>query len=84
MILKKKGIRITRSNLKEGKILVLVDLHSKDRVSGGLSETTQAHLGIEEVHHRLLCRRVAVILRRDSVNGEVVDHTSMKQLQYVV
>lgn len=84
MIFFKKGIGITRSNLKEGKILVLVDLHSKDRVSGGLSETTQTHLGIEEVHHRLLRRRVVVILRGDLVNGKVVDHASMKQLRYVV
>lgn len=47
-------ISIQGSNLKEGKILILVDLHCKDRVSRGLSKTTQTHLGIEEVHHRLL------------------------------
>lgn len=28
---------LTGSNLKEGKILILVDLHCKDRVSRGLS-----------------------------------------------
>lgn len=53
----------TLSNLEEGKVLVLVDLHSKNWVPGGLSEATQAHLGIEEVHHRLLHRR-------DGVNGQ--------------
>lgn len=44
------------SHLKEGKILILVDLYCKDRVSRGLSKTTQTHLGIEEVHHGLLQR----------------------------
>lgn len=48
---------VSGSNLEEGKILILVDLHCKDRVSRGLSKTTQTHLGIEEVHHRLLHRR---------------------------
>lgn len=30
-------MRVSGSNLKEGKILILVDLHCKDRVSRGLS-----------------------------------------------
>lgn len=42
------------SHLKKGKILILVYLYCKDRVSRGLSKTTQTHLGIEEVHHGLL------------------------------
>lgn len=45
------------SHLKKGKILILVDLYCKDRVSRGLSKTTQTHLGIEEVHHGLLHNR---------------------------
>lgn len=44
------------SHLKEGKILILVDLYGKNRVSRGLSKTTQTHLGIEEVHHGFLHR----------------------------
>lgn len=47
----------TFSNLEEGKVLVLVDLHSKNWVPRGLSEAAQTHLGIKEVHHRLLHRR---------------------------
>lgn len=41
-------------HLKEGKVLILVDLNCKNRVPRRLSETTQTHLGIEEVHHGLL------------------------------
>lgn len=48
------------SDLKEGKVLILVDLHCKDRVPRGLSKTTQTHLGIEEVHHGLLHRGVNI------------------------
>lgn len=44
------------SHLKEGKILILVYLYCKNRVSRGLSKTTQTHLGIKEVHHGLLNR----------------------------
>ena len=44
------------SNLKEGEVLVLVDLDCKDRVPGGLGQTPQTHLSVEEIHHRLLHR----------------------------
>lgn len=47
-------MQFSLSYLKEGKVLVLVDLNCKNRIARCLSETTQTHLGIKEVHHRLL------------------------------
>ncbi len=47
----------TKTDLQKGKILVLVDLNSKDWVAWGLSQATQTHLSIEEVHHRLLLKK---------------------------
>lgn len=47
-------MQFSLSYLKEGKVLILVDLNCKNRVARCLSETTQTHLGIKEVHHRLL------------------------------
>lgn len=47
-------VQFSLSYLKEGKVLILVDLNCKNRVARCLSETTQTHLGIKEVHHRLL------------------------------
>lgn len=56
------------SHFKEGKIFILVDLYCKDRVSRGLSKTTQTHLGIEEVHHGLLHRREGGKLTVNNIN----------------
>lgn len=42
------------THLKEGKVLILIDLYCKNGIAGGLSKTTQTHLGIKEVHHWLL------------------------------
>lgn len=39
------------THLKEGKVLILIDLYCKNGIAGGLSKTTQTHLGIKEVHH---------------------------------
>lgn len=69
-------MKLSASNLKEGKIFILVDLHCKYRVSRGLSKTTQTHLGIEEVHHRLLRRREGVNKREvNLIHGEVINKT---------
>lgn len=46
----------TKSDLQKGKVLVLVDLNSKNWVSWGLGQATQTHLSIEKVHHRLLLK----------------------------
>ena len=66
-------------HLKEGKILILIDLNCKDRVSRGLSKTTQTHLGIEEVHHGFLCERERGDLKIISIDGETIKNTNMKQ-----
>lgn len=50
------GPTVVPAYLQEGEVLVLVNLHSQDRVARGLSQPPQAHLGIEEVHHGLLQR----------------------------
>lgn len=42
------------TNLQEGEVLVLVDLHRQDRVAQGLGESGQAHLRVEELRHGLL------------------------------
>ncbi len=56
-----------KTDLQKGKILVLVDLNSKDWVAWGLSQATQTHLSIEEVHHRLLYKYIYQKAKKQSI-----------------